>query len=277
MKVYICMDMEGISNVVSSYQLMPNGSVPALPEIREIATHEVNAAIEGAFEGGATEVLVNENHSGREIIPKLLDHRAYLFEGKPKRLMTVEALKDYDVQFLIGLHARMGSANGVLDHTWSPKGIADFHVNEKSIGEIGLNALYAAEFGIPTVLVTGCEAACAEAKDLLGDIETVAVKKGYGRFAAICPHPEVNWKHIRVAAANVVRNIKHVKPLTMEKPMMLEFDFFTTQQALACTLIQGCERVSDRTIRFQVPNFREGIRVYMLTAIVHDAGTDSIY
>lgn len=117
MKVYICMDMEGISDVVTSYQLMPNGSSPALQEIREIATREVNAAVQGAFEGGATEVLVNENHWGGEIIPELLDHRAHLFAGKPKRLMTAEALEDYDVQFLIGLHARMGSADGVLDRT----------------------------------------------------------------------------------------------------------------------------------------------------------------
>lgn len=277
MKVYICMDMEGISNVVTSYQLMPNGSSPSVQEIREIATREVNAAVEGAFEGGATEVLVNENHSGGEIIPELLDHRAYLFAGKPKRLMTAEALEDYDVQFLIGLHARMGSADGVLDHTWCPKTIANFYVNGKPTGEIGLNALYAAEFGIPTALVTGCEAACAEAKNLLGNIETVIVKKGYGRFAAICPHPEVNRKRIRAAAANALRNIEQIIPLTMKKPMRLEFDFFTSQQALMCTLIQGCERVSDRTVRFQVPNFKEGIRVYMLTAIVHNAGTDPVY
>ena len=166
MKVYISVDMEGISNVVMTYQLFPKNSERAMQEIREIVTREVNAGIEGAFEGGASEVLVNENHTGKEIDPELLDKRAILLSGKPKLFMTAEGIEKYDTLFLIGIHPRAGYRNGVMDHTWNPKEISELRVNGKPMGEIGLNALFAGHYGIPVSLVTGDGAACEEALDL---------------------------------------------------------------------------------------------------------------
>jgi len=277
MKVYISVDMEGISNVVMTYQLFPENEEISRCEIREIATKEVNAAIEGAFQGGASEILVNENHSGKEIIPELLDKRAILLTGKPKYLMTAEGIKGYDSLFLIGIHSMMGTADGVMDHTWTPKAFSEFRVNGKPMGEIGLNALIAGYYNIPVSLVTGDTAACDEAIDLLGNLETVAVKIGTGRFAAYCPHPEINRKKIKSAAQRAINNNSLYKPFKVKNPIKMEIDFFTQQQAMLVELIPGAKRLSSRTVAFTVDNFFEGIKIFILCGNACLRGTDSFY
>lgn len=276
MKVYISVDMDGVSNVVMMYQLFPEGGLTAIQEIREIVTREVNAAIEGAFQGGATEVLVNENHTGKEIIPQLLDKRAIFLSGKPKYFMTVEGIENYDTLFLMGIHARMGTRNGVMDHTWNNRSISEFRVNGKALGETGLNALFAAHYNIPVSLVTGDKAVCDEAIDLFGDVETVAVKEGTGRFAAYCPHPDINMERIREAAKRAIETHDRFKPLDFAKPMRMEFDFFNQQQAMMVELIPGSEHLSDRSVAFTVDNFYEGMRIFCLSSMVSEAGTDPI-
>ena len=277
MKVYMSVDMEGVSNVVMTYQLFPQAGQRAIQEIREIVTREVNAAIEGASEAGATEFLVNENHSGKEIIPKLLDKRAILLSGKPKFLMTTEGVEKYDTLFMMGIHARAGTQDGVMDHTWTPKEIAEFRVNGKPYGELGLNALFAAHYDIPTSLVTGDKAVCEEAIDLLGEVETVAVKEGSGRFAAYCPHPDINIEKIKNAANRAIENHSRFKTLKTKTPMRLEFDFCTQQQAMITTLIPGAERISPKTVAFTVDDFYDGMKLFCLCGYVCQIGTDGFY
>ena len=119
MKVYMSVDLEGITGVVGSYQVPGSG---ALPEVRELVTADVNAAIAGAKEAGATTIWVNENHSGRDLILEKVDPAAEVIVGKPKPLMTVDGLdSSFDCVFMIGIHARAGTAGGVMDHTWCPK------------------------------------------------------------------------------------------------------------------------------------------------------------
>lgn len=277
MKVYMSVDLEGVSNVVMSCQLFPRGSDTAARETREMVTREVNAAVAGAFEGGATEALVNENHTGKEIIPEMLDKRAVLLCGKPKRMMTAEGIEKYDTLFMMGIHPRMGTAGGVMDHTWNPKEISAFRVNGAPVGELGLNALYAGHYGIPVSLVTGDRAVCDEAADLLGDVETVAVKEGTGRFSACCPHPDVNLAKIRDAARRAVGERHRFKPLRFACPMELEFDFFTQQQAMIVELIPGARRISARSVKFSVADFDSGMRIFCLAGFVCGGGTDEIY
>ncbi len=277
MKVYISVDMEGISSVVMTYQLFPKNEETAMREIREIVTREVNASIEGAFEGGATEVVVNENHTGREIIPELLDKRAINLTGKPKYLMTVEGIKEYDTLFLVGIHPMSGTQDGVMDHTWIPQAFSSFRVNGKAIGEIGLNALLAGHYNIPVSLVTGDQAACDEAQELLGTVETVAVKQGAGRFAAYCVHPEVTREQVREAAKLAISNHDRFKPLQFETPMQMELDLFNQHQAMLISLLPGASRISPRTVAFTVDNFYEGMKLFIVCGIIATTAIDSIY
>jgi D-amino peptidase len=275
MRVYISVDMEGVSNVVMPYQWHANDA-GSYPEIKELATREVNSAIEGAAKGGATEFIVNENHSGKEMIPELLDKRAVLLSGQGKCLETVHGIERTDALFLTGIHPRMGVQDGVCDHTWMPKVFYEFRVNDKPVGEIGLNALVAGHFDIPTTLVTGCKAACEEAIDLLGEVETVAVKEGVGRYAAFCPHPEINREKIREAAERAVTNHKQFKACKMETPYRLEWDLLTQQQANEAERITEVQRMAARRIGVSVDNFEDGMRLFNLVSVVTASGSDPV-
>ena len=182
--------------------------------------------------------------------------------------MTAEGIEKYDTLFMMGIHARAGTQNGVMDHTWNPRELSEFRINCRPYGELGLNALFAAHYNIPTSLVTGDRAVCEEAIDLLGKVETVSVKEGSGRFAAYCPHPDINFEKIKNAAKRAIKNHKIYKPLEVKTPIRLELDYFTQQQAMLVSLIPGAEYISPKTVAFTVKDFYEGMRLFVLCEIV---------
>ena len=216
-KIYISVDMEGISTMVSQDQM--RGSIMDM-ERREIATMEVNAAIEGAFEAGAEVVYVSDTHPpSRNIIPMMLDERVQLIRGNPRPAGT---LQDIDSSFsgviLIGLHAKSGTRSGVLNHTWLHH-LYDFRINGLSVGEIGINAYSAAEEGVPIIMVVGDEATGQEAKQLLGNVQTVTTKYGITRNAARTLHPNVVCRNIRERTYEAVTNLDRYSPLMTKRPV----------------------------------------------------------
>ena len=60
MKVLISTDIEGVAGVFHHEQVRAGN--PEYERARLLMTHEANAAIAGAFDAGATEVLVNDSH-----------------------------------------------------------------------------------------------------------------------------------------------------------------------------------------------------------------------
>ena len=266
MKVYMSVDLEGITGVVGTYQVPGSG---ALPEVRELVTGDVNAAIAGAKDAGATTIWVNENHSGRDLLLEQVDPSAEVIIGKPKPLMTVDGLdSSFDCVFMIGIHARAGTKDAVLDHTWASKFVQNLRVNGVTIGELGLNALLAAEYGVPIALVTGDSQVVQEAYDLLGDVEGVAVKTGLDRYAARCPHPSVARAAIRRGAEKAVREVSRFKPYSLQKPMKMEIDYARTSHATAATWIPTAVREGPRTVSFTVPDFVEGIKTFFVASCV---------
>ena len=265
MKVYMSVDMEGITGVAGSYQILQDPG--ALPEVRELVTGDVNAAIAGAKEAGATTIWVNENHSGRDLLLEEVDPIAEVIIGKPKPLMTIEGLDEsFDCVFMIGIHARAGTTGGVLDHTWMPKCVQSVRVNGLTVGELGLNAIAAGHFGVPISLVTGDTQVVQEAKELLNDIEGVAVKVGLDRYAARCPHPSKARQAIRDGAARAIRGIERFKPLTMSSPMKLEIDYSNTAFATAATWIPLSVREGPQTVSFTLPDILVGIKTFFVAA-----------
>src|SRR5690606_21146130 len=163
---------------------------------RRVMTQEANAAIEGAFAGGAREVLVNDSHwTMRNLLAEELDPRAELLSGGPKTWSMMEGIeRGWDCCACIGYHARAGTANAILDHTYT-SGIHDVRLNGASVGELGLNAALAGCFRVPVVLVSGDQALAAECHALLGDqVRTVVVKEAQrravrGAGCGAAPHP----------------------------------------------------------------------------------------
>jgi D-amino peptidase len=247
MKVYISCDMEGISGVVAGKQTEMNGE--EYKRAQKLMTGEVNAAIEGALAGGATEILVNDSHgSMRNILIEELNPSAQLISGSPKPLSMMQGIDaSFDAAFFIGYHAQAGTAYSVLDHTYS--GIVyQVSLNDQPVGETGLNAALAGYFGVPVVLVTGDKLLVEEAKALLGTVEGVAVKESYGRYAARSLVPEAVHDHIRQAAQSALS--KGGKPFVVEPPITLAVDFTSSAHLDMAELIPGTRRTSGRHIEY---------------------------
>lgn len=204
MQVFISADMEGVTGVAT-----PADVVKDEPEYEGGVDHlhgDVNAAIEGAFDAGADDVLVNDAHSTmRNLDRARLDERATLIRGGSKPRSMVQGLTpDHDVALFVGYHAKAGTAGAVLNHTFLGHALVRLAVDGIEVGELGWNARFAGSMGVPVGLVTGDDATAAEADVEVPDAETVAVKRGIDRFSAACRPAAETGPEIREAAHRAV-------------------------------------------------------------------------
>lgn len=253
MKVFISADLEGISGVVDS-ELQTNIAGRDYEKARRLMTLEVNAAIAGAFDGGATEAVVSDGHGAsnqRNLLLEELDERAEAVVGSPKPLTQMGGIDaSFDVAFFVGYHARMGS-NGILSHTISSQAIANVWVNGRPVGETGINALIAGGFGVPIGLVTGDQCVAAEARDLLPWVDTVVVKHAITRASARCLAPGRARALIREAAAKCIKSAaaSRYTPLVIHPPLVYEVQFLNSGLADRAARADGAERVNPTTLR----------------------------
>jgi len=181
MRVYLMTDMEGVAGILNFDDYCTPES--RYYEIgRELATLEVSAAAEGCFAAGATEVVVVDGHGCGAMDPLLLHPGAKLYAGRPMNY-PFRCDETFDAAMIVGQHAKSNTDGGHLSHTgWF--NCEELAINGVSMGELGCNMLFAAYFGVPTVMVSGDLACCAEAKALVPEIETAAVKEGDRRGPA---------------------------------------------------------------------------------------------
>ena len=252
-RVYISVDMEGVAGV-SNAKPTTRGEY-GYAEAVALMVGEANAAIEGAFDGGATQVTVNDSHGQMfNLTPEALDRRARLVEGK-KPLSMVEAVGDssFDVALFVGYHARAGHPTGVISHTYNPRAVL-VEVGGRPVTEAGINALYLGAFGVPVAMVTGDDALAAELPDWLPWAETVVVKHAISYQAADAVHPALARDMIRDAARRSVERARgegsNLQPLVIEPPIDLKIEFTTPGQADFVAIMPGFDRVGDRSVVF---------------------------
>jgi D-amino peptidase len=223
---------------------------------RKLMTEEVNAAARGAFAGGATEVWAGESHGNmRNLLPDLLDERVGLISGQPKPMNHMGGLDaSFDLALFLGYHARAGTLHGVMAHTFAGS-IFGLSFNGTEVGEIGADAALCGALGVPVGLVAGDRAACDEARALLGEIETVAVKEGLSRSAARCIPVAQARVRIERAAARAVGRVAELKPLTFEGPVTAEVVFTDPSYADTLDHLDFVERVDGRTIRLPAKDY----------------------
>lgn len=270
LKVYISVDLEGIGGIVEERQTSnANFDSGYRQEVRELLTGEVNAAIAGALEGGATYVLVNENHSGRELILEEVHPAAEVIQGHTKPMETVDGLDaSFDALFLVGIHARNYTPKAVLAHTWWPRVTDEWRVNGTIIGEIGFNALLAGHFGVPLALVTSDDLGVFEARELLGDVEGVTVKWSRSRYAARGIHPSKARQLIRDGAERAVRELHRFKPFSLGTPVKFEVDFTQAVQADRVCIVPPFVRVGPRTVSITADTFEEVVRWFFIAEAI---------
>ncbi len=245
MKILIAADMEGITGVTTWDQV--DTKHPEYARFRKLMTWDVNAAIRGAFDAGATEVIVADGHSlGSNILVEELDRRARLNSGSPSPFSMMQGIDEsVNAVFFIGYHARNGSPSAILDHTWSSRTVANIWLNDLLTGEYGLNAALAGHFGVPVIMAAGDQTACKQMTELLGDLETAVVKQASGRFAAECLAPEVTQELIYAAASRAVERLAEndvPDPFVLDTPVRVAIEFFTSDMADKASLVPFTER-----------------------------------
>ncbi len=258
MKILIAADMEGITGVVHWDQVMPGSE--EYPRFRKLMTEDVNAAIRGAFAGGATSVVVTDGHNnGRNILIEELDSRATLNSGTPSPLSMVHGI-DENVEgvMYVGYHARMGAINGILDHTWSDERVSGLWINDRAFGESGFNGAVCGHFDVPIIMASGDQTLCAEVRDFFGNkIETAQVKKANGRMSAECLPPAETAKLIEEVAKRAVINLKSgkaPKPLKVSAPIKMTIEFVQSDMADKAALMPGAKRANDRHLEYTSDN-----------------------
>ncbi len=171
MKVFLSSDMEGTAGVVDWAQCVGDG--PEAAAGRRLLLAEVNAAIEGALAGGATEIVVNDSHSTmRNLPPDALAGQASYISGSHKPLYMMQGLDgSFDAVLFVSYHGSVGAPAG-LSHTYNPRAVIEARLGGVVTGEAGINALVAAHYGVPVVLVTGDRCACEETAALIPGVHS---------------------------------------------------------------------------------------------------------
>ena len=211
-KVFVITDLEGVSGVFSTELQCEPFESPRFQEARKLLTGEVNAAVEGLLEGGATGVVVWDGHDSSRTLSALdINPKALLLTGQPVA-PTLELDPSYAAMVFIGQHAMAGAMNGILNHSFSSLGIENMWVNNKPAGEIGLRVMLAGTFCVPTIMLSGDAAACKELHGLVPQAECAAVKSGASRTAGfMLPHPAAAAL-IREKARRAMERLGEIRP-----------------------------------------------------------------
>lgn len=257
--------MEGVAGVTTWEEVEPSGGTAYQRACRLLAG-EVNAAIRGALAAGALRIVVNDAHNHmRNLQGEELSLKACLITGTPKPLGMMEGIgPGFNAAFLLGYHARAGSP-GCLAHTYTAA-ILSCRVNNREVGEIGLNAWVAGLYGVPVVVLSGDNVACAEAQDLLGKVKTVAVKEARGYHSAYSLNPVVAREKIRAAVVEALKELKSYTPLKPPSPVTLEVEFKEVSQAEAASLLPRSKRRGARTVVYETKNYLEAYRAFRTMA-----------
>jgi D-amino peptidase len=260
MKILIMTDLEGISGVDTIEKVSDVGT-PGHRFALERLMLDLNSAVDGAYEGGATLVYVVDGHGGgNNFLTEMLDPRAvHLKDSESWQKVVTDG--EIDAYMQIGAHAMAGTINGFLDHTQSSKSWFNYIVNGRKSGEIAQGAIFVGAFDVPCIMVSGDEAACVEAKAFLGGIECAVVKYGVGRNKAKLVDLDEALKRIKAAARDSLKLVDKIKPYKPLLPMEIKLELYRSDMCDA--LMERCkdiERLDARTVLklvYKVEGYRD--------------------
>jgi D-amino peptidase len=267
-KVYLSVDMEGIAGIAAAEPTRRGDA--NYPASVELMVGETNAAIEGAFAGGATDVVVNDSHGEMFNLPAAaVDRRARLLVGtKPWSMVEGADSGGFGVALFVGYHARAGHPRGTLGHTYSSD-LTLVTLQGRPVGEYGLNALALGAWGIPVGLVAGDDALAEEVAGWLPEAERVVVKRAVGQRAAESVHPEMARELIRDAAARVVERAgapdarTRFPPFRPDPPITWTAEFRMPGQADFAAILPGVTREGDRGLRYTADDALDAFRAFL--------------
>lgn len=260
MKILISVDIEGVAGVYHPEQVRAGN--PEYERARRLMAAEANAAIAGAFEGGAAEVFVNDSHGGfRNMPPDLLDARAQAIQGKPRYLSMVAGVElGVDGVCFIGYHAR-SRAHGILAHTINSFAFARIALNGRELGEAGIYGALAGAYGSPVIAASGDDAFIAETRDLFPHATFVQTKRATGATSGTSLSPERACAAIREGVTRAMAQVRSARPFCIDGPVTV--DLVAQSVALADLFCQWptLERTAPDALRFTAPDTESAVRM----------------
>lgn len=268
MRILISVDMEGISGV-SRWEHVQSAQ-PEYAIYRRIMTEDVNAAVRGAFAGGADEVIVHDGHGkGQNILIEELDPRAELSRGTCSPLCMMTGIQTgVDAVFTVGYHAKAGSAPAILAHSMGSH-ILSYKVNGQEVGEFGLSGMLAGRFGAPIIFASGDQTFAEEAKEIFPGINVTIVKIATGYYSGICFPIEKTHAQIEADAKAAVEKFaagKGPKPLEINVPATLEVNYAAPYSAEKASELPFVKRESGRIVSVECRTVMEVYRYAVLMA-----------
>jgi D-amino peptidase len=267
MRVFVVSDLEGVSGIVKFGQIV--GGRDLYDESRRLYTEEINAAVRGAKAAGATEIVVMDCHGAGDewtfnsLVPDLLDEACDYVVQDEWTEYTEFLESGVDAALFVGMHARAGTPDGVMNHTISGRDYQNLWFNGTLVGETGINAALCGHWGCPVLLVTGDTAMCREGKALLGDgLTTVAVKESFGRFSARNLPPEKARQLIEDGAAKALSDLDAVAPYDPGSPCEIRVEYATPDLTTKFAYRHGIEIVDPRTIVSRAETWLEAWRQF---------------
>ena len=258
LKVLISVDMEGVAGVVSADQLLP-GSFE-YERFRKFMTAEALAAVAGAKQGGATEIVVTDAHGNEQnLLVEEFPPDVRIVRGSPRPLGMMGGLdKTFDAAMFVGYHASTHNSNGVRAHTFSSARFTRVTLNGNPVTEGAWTAAVAGDFGVPIVFVSGDDAAVAEIRAAIGPIAAVETKRTLGFHSAETLTPEASVKAIRENSATELGQWKQRTAYKIAEPVTVAISFKSiTPVEAASYLRQVFTRVDSHSLQFVARNMAE--------------------
>jgi D-amino peptidase len=278
MRLLISADAEGVTGVTNTTELL--FGKPHWEWMRGMMTDDVNAAIEGAFAGGATEVVVNDSHwTMTNVLIERLDPRADLIKGFHKHLAMVAGVEDADVIFFLGYHARTGDSDGVANETILGREIVEIRMNGKPVGESEINAAVCGQYGVPVVFASGDDLYEKELRQTLPEVEFGLTKYALDRWTARCLSPERSHANIRNAAQRAVERAKAgaFSPYRLDGEIELSVTFSSTAEALMASLVPGSVRETPRIVSYRGADAVAAWKGFFAVLLLGWSATDEVY
>ncbi|MGI8745510.1 MAG: M55 family metallopeptidase [Bryobacteraceae bacterium] len=268
MKVYISVDMEGVAGVVTADQLAPASF--EYGRFREFMTRETLAAVNAAKQSGATGILVSDSHgNGENLLLELFPTDVRVIRSWPRKLAMMAGIdRTFDAVLFIGYHASTNNMQGVRAHTFSSAYLSRVALNGKVVTEGAFNAAIAGHFGVPVVMMSGDDAAIAEVRSLVGNIEAAETKKTLGFHAANTITPEASYNLIGEKVKTALGRIRDFRPYIVSEPVTVDVSFKNYRPAEVLSYLSIVERIDSHSIRFrgrdmlEVSNFMEFLSSY---------------
>ena len=249
-KILISVDMEGLAGVVTGAQLGPSGF--EYQRFRQFMTEEALAAIDGALEAGAKEIVVADAHgNGQNLLIEKFPDDVKIIRSWPRRFGMVAGIDEsFDGVILIGYHSSTNNKEGVRAHTFSSARLTNVSINGTPVSEGMWAAMVTGHFDVPIIMVTGDNIAVKEVKEFVGDVETVEVKEALGFHSAKTLTPAAASKLIKESSFDAVKRIKDFKPHKVQNPVELVVTFKHYQPSAILDYLSIVERVDSHSIKF---------------------------